>query len=403
MLEQSLSPPSQGVAVVPRILVVTTIDRTLAVHVSPFLCLLEEMGVDLELGCRSTSEAQVRKLDDLGVPRHEIAFSRNPLHPANIKALWQLKGILERGQFDVADVHTPVAAWVTRLAVHLFSRQTKVIYTCHGFHFHAAGHPLQNLLFLALEKLAGTWTDYLVVINREDQAAALRYDLVPPERVRYMAGTGMNTSLFDRSRVDEAEVGRTRQALGLAEGDVLFLVIAEFTPRKRHVDVLHALARLGDSRVHVAFAGAGGLMNQVQVTAATLGIDSQTHFLGYRQDVPTLIRASLATLLTSEAEGVPKSVMESLALEVPAIGTDVRGTRELLEDGCGILVPLGDVQALAEAMRWMITHPGEAAAMGRRGRCRMQGRYELRNALEAQEAVYREALAGNRETGADEI
>jgi glycosyltransferase involved in cell wall biosynthesis len=152
----------------------------------------------------------------------------------------------------------------------------------------------------------------------------------------------------------------------------------------------------------VAFAGAGGLMNQVQVTAATLGIDSQTHFLGYRQDVATLIRASLATLLTSEAEGVPKSVMESLALEVPAIGTDVRGTRELLKDGCGILVPLGDVQALAEAMRWMITHPDEAAAMGRRGRRKMQGRYELRNALETQEAVYREALAWNRETRSNE-
>ncbi len=375
-----------------RVFVVTTIDRTLAGHVYPYVRMLKEMGVKVELGCRSTSEAAARKLDGLGLRRYEIAFSRKPLHLGNIKALGQLIGILGVGDYVVADVHTPVAAWLTRLAVHLCSRQTKVIYTCHGFHFHAAGHPLQNLVFLALEKLAGRWTDYLVVFNREDQTAALRYGIVRRERVRYTAGSGINTDLFDPSRVHEADVGKTRQALGLAEGDVLFLMIAEFTRRKRHVDVLHALARLADSRVHVAFAGAGGLMNQAKVTAVTLGIGSQTHFLGYRQDIPTLIRASLATLLPSEAEGVPKSIMESLALEVPAIGTDVRGTRELLEDGCGILVPLGDVHALAEAMRWMIMHPDEAAAMGRRGRCKMQGRYELQHALEAQEAVYREAL-----------
>ena len=68
----------------------------------------------------------------------------------------------------------------------------------------------------------------------------------------------------------------------------------------------------------------------------------------------------------------------------------------MLEDGCGILVALGDVRALAGAMQWMIAHRDEAAAMGQRGRCKVQGRYELRNALEAQEAVYREALDWNR-------
>jgi glycosyltransferase involved in cell wall biosynthesis len=82
--------------------------------------------------------------------------------------------------------------------------------------------------------------------------------------------------------------------------------------------------------------------------------------------------------------------MESLALEVPVIGTDIRGTRELLDDGCGILVPVGDVQALAEAMRRMTTRTDEAAAMGRRGRRKVQGSYELRNALRQTEALYRE-------------
>jgi glycosyltransferase involved in cell wall biosynthesis len=207
-----------------------------------------------------------------------------------------------------------------------------------------------------------------------------------------MAGSGTDTTRFDPARVDDSDVRRIRQELGLNEDDILFLMIGEYTARKRHGDALRALARLADPKVHLAFAGIGRLMDPTQTTAAALGLGSQTHFLGYRTDIPTLIRASRATILPSSAEGVPACVRESLAMEVPAIGTDVRGTHELLEDGCGILVPSGDVQALAEAMRWMVEHPDEALGMGRKGRQKMPGRYELRHVLQQTEALYREVL-----------
>lgn len=375
-----------------RMLVVTTIDRTMAGHVFPYICLLKDMGIEVELGCRSASKAATGRLDSLGLPRHEIYFARNPLHPANVRALWQLRSILRRGRYHVADVHTPVAAWVTRLAVRLFSRKTRVIYSSHGLPYHSAGPPLRNAAILLLEKLAGRWTDYLVVINREDEEAARRHGLVPARRVRYMPGTGVDTAKFDPALVDVAHVHGLRRELGLKEEDVLFLSIAEFTPRKRQADILHSFARLEDSRIHVAFAGVGRLMDHVRTTASELGVGGRTHFLGYRSDVPVLIRASRATVLTSEAEGVPKSLMESLCLEVPAIGTDVRGTRELLQDGSGLLVPLRDLDALTEAMRWMAEHPDEAAVMGCKGRRRMLEVYDLRWTLELQKAVYLEAL-----------
>ncbi len=372
----------------PRVLVVTTIDRTLAGHVQP----LREMGLEVELACRSTSKVAAQRLEELGLPRHEVAFARKPLRPTNIKALWQLRRILRQGRYAVLDAHTPVAAWLTRLAARLFSTQSTVIYTAHGFHFHSGQHPLRNAVFVALEKAAGRWTDYLVVINREDEAAARRYRIVPAERVRYIPGAGVDTVFFDPRRVDEGDVSSTRQALGLGEEEVLFLSIGEFTGRKRHADGVSALARLGSTRAHLAFAGDGPLIDQVRTLASRLGVVDRTHFLGYRTDITTLIRACRATMLTSRSEGVPKCVMESLALEVPAIGTNVRGTRELLEGGCGILVPLGDVEAVAKAMRWMMDHPEEAAEMGRRGRRKVQGAYELRNVLQHTEALYRRVL-----------
>lgn len=71
------------------------------------------------------------------------------------------------------------------------------------------------------------------------------------------------------------------------------------------------------------------------------------------------------------------NVMESLSLGVPVIGSDIRGTRELLEDGCGTIYPLGDLDRLTDAMNWIVSHPVEAAGMGSRGRAKMLSGYSV--------------------------
>jgi glycosyltransferase involved in cell wall biosynthesis len=104
------------------------------------------------------------------------------------------------------------------------------------------------------------------------------------------------------------------------------------------------------------------------------------------------MRASVATVLPSEQEGLPRCIMESLSLEVPAIGSDIRGVRDLVEGGCGILYPVGDVAALAGAMEWIIGQPDEAQVMCRKGRQKMQGPYALRNTVKAWMALYAEMM-----------
>jgi glycosyltransferase involved in cell wall biosynthesis len=97
-------------------------------------------------------------------------------------------------------------------------------------------------------------------------------------------------------------------------------------------------------------------------------------------------------VLPSEREGLPRSVLESLALGVPAIGCKARGTEELLEDRCGVIVPIGDVGSLSQAMIWMSTNPEEAAEMGRLGRRKVLERYDLPHSLAVTEALYRRIL-----------
>jgi glycosyltransferase involved in cell wall biosynthesis len=303
--------------------------------------------------------------------------------------------------FDIIHVHMPVAAWIGRWAAHLYQPGATIIYTVHGFRFYRGAPLLTNAVFRTLEKVAGRWTDYLITINEEDLQAAKQYRIVDPGRVRYMPGIGVDTARYDPSRIDQGAVSDLWQSLQLDEDSVVFLMMAEFIERKRHKDALLALGQLNDRRVHLAFAGDGRLQGRMEAFARRLGVAERTHFLGFRSDIPVLIKAAQATLLPSAGEGLPRSVLESLALEVPVIGTDIRGTRELLQGGCGILVPVGDVPALVEAMRWVVQFPDQATAMGREGRRKVQGGYDLANALKAQQAIYCEAWVSERGARSD--
>ncbi|MDZ7959734.1 MAG: glycosyltransferase [Aulosira sp. DedQUE10] len=374
-----------------KILMVATIPHTLRGFILPFVPYFCTQGWQVDgMACGISACADcVQEFNNVW----DVEWSRNPLDPRNlIVAPRIIQEVVAQGQYDIVHVHTPVAAFVTRYALKNWQKHKKpqVIYTAHGFHFYRGGKPLKNAAFLTLEKLAGSWTDYLVVINHEDEAAAKHHKLVSPQRLRYMPGIGVDVQYYSSDAISDAEVEQLRQELGLAPETQLLLSVAEFIPRKHPQDVLRAFARLARPEAYLAFAGDGLLLEDMQQLASTLGVQKQIRFLGIRRDIPTLMRAATATILASEQEGLPRSVMESMCLETPVIGTDIRGTKDLLAEGCGLLVKVGDVEALAEAIAWVLDHPQAARTIGKRGRERMAN-YDLRHVIKLHEALYTEA------------
>lgn len=375
---------------------VTTVPLTLTGFLLPFAEHFRGRGFRVDAMARGIGQS----LECLaGFDRvWEADWSRNSLDPRNLgPARRRVREVIAAGAYDLVHVHTPVAAFVTRLALRGSGPAAgpRVIYTAHGFHFYRGGPRLRGAAFRALEALAARWTDYLVVINREDAAAARR--LLPPERVRYMPGIGVDLRRYAPEAVSDCDVARVRAELGLRVSERLFLMVAEFIPRKRHRDALAAFDRLGRTDAHLAFAGRGPLEEAMKQRVAELGLARRVHFLGFRDDIPALMRASVAVLLSSEQEGLPRSAMEALSLGVPVVGTRIRGTTELLEAGCGSLVPVGDVAALAAALGWMLDQPERARQMGQWGRERMT-EYSLDKVIGLHEDLYAEALRGREAT-----
>ena len=381
-----------------KLLIVTTIAGALEDFILPFVHHYRGLGwqVDGVSVDITSNRACVAALDSVW----DVPWSRNPLDPRNLlNAVPKIQDIVVRGNYDLVHVHTPVAAFVTRYAISRLKTKHKpqVIYTAHGFHFHQQGNPLTNQIFLNLERIGGRWTDYLITINREDEAAARKHQLLADERIFYTPGIGLELDKYDRDRVTEAEITAIRQELGLKATDTLLLTVAEFTPNKRHCDQLLALARLNRPEVHLAFAGDGDARADAEKLAQELNLDRQVHFLGFRYDIPALICASRSLLLTSQREGLPRSIMEAFCAATPVIGTKVRGIKDLLADNCGLLVDVGDIAGLSQAIAQMVDDRDLAAQMGANGRQKIET-YDVKYIIEEYTKIYDRAL--NRKTSA---
>lgn len=228
-----------------RLLIVATVSRTHRAFLLPLAYHFRSVGWQVDGMAAGITHCQecVEAYDSV----FENTWSRTPLHPANLtRAAATVRRVVQAGDYDLIHVHTPVAAFVTRYALRGLRRRgrPKIIYTAHGFHFHPSGHPVKNAAFVALERLAGGWTDFLVVINRWDEEAARRYGLVPQERLRYMPGIGIDLQVYHPQAVSTEEVERVRHEVGLRDGQVMLSMVAEFTKNKRHLDVVRALRLL---------------------------------------------------------------------------------------------------------------------------------------------------------------
>jgi glycosyltransferase involved in cell wall biosynthesis len=377
----------------PALLVVATVAGTIGAFLAPFGAHFRALGwrVDAAAAGAASDPRVVAAFETV----HDVPMSRSLRDLRRLAAATgALRRIIATGP-DIVHVHTPIASFLTRLVVRQLPRERRpvVIYTAHGFHFHAGGRAVVNAAFRTAERIAGRWTDRLVVINDEDELAARRHRIVPARRLVRMPGIGLDTAHYDRAAVHPDAVARVREELGIAVGSSVFVIVGELNVNKRQGDAIAALAKLGRADAHLVLAGAGGRRAALEAEARAAGIDDRVHFLGLVADIRPVVRAATAVLLLSTREGLARSVMEALALGVPVIASTARGNRELVGEDGGFVVAIGDIGGLTDAMRWIVDHPQEAERMGERGRDRMVERYDLQIVIRRHEVMYREVLA----------
>ena len=130
-----------------------------------------------------------------------------------------------------------------------------------------------------------------------------------------------------------------------------------------------------ESRLQIA--GDGPIIDELRQRIEHHGMQEQISLLGFRRDADKLIQQSQLFVLSSNYEAMPMTILEALACAVPAVCTDVGGTRYLLSEHEGWLAPAGDASGLADCLLEAFHNPGRRAEKGRAGRTKVVGHYSI--------------------------
>ena len=367
-----------------KILFVATVESHLLNFHIPFMKLLQEKGCEVHVATKFGNRRQ--EFDDIGVIKHNIDFTRSPYSPKVFKSLQQMEKLLREIQFSLVHVHTPVAAFVTRLACQLTNTHP-VLYTAHGFHFYK-GAPLKNwLLYYNMEKLAAHWTDGLITINEEDYKAAQKFKLRKNGKVFFVPGVGVDIVSLEQ-RIASMDRSEKRKELRLSVDTAVAITVGELNDNKNHIQALKALSKLTKANFHYLIVGNGESEQKLKKAVNELMLQDKVSFLGFRRDVPELLAASDVFILTSRREGLPKAVMEAMAAGLPIIATDVRGNRDLVKNGeNGYLVPIDDVEQTAIAIERLIDSEDLRRSMGEKSK-ELAKQYDLQDIIFQMEEIY---------------
>jgi glycosyltransferase involved in cell wall biosynthesis len=191
-----------------------------------------------------------------------------------------------------------------------------------------------------------------------------------------------------------------RDRLGLGREAIVFAVVGHFSTRKGHAVFLDAAARIADcSTAHLyLFAGEGQERQHLERQAKRLALAERVIFTGFLADIlPVYAAADVVVLPSIAGEGLPRALLEAGFLGRPVIGTRLSGTPEFVEDGLtGLIVPPGDVPALADAMLRLGQDPPLRARMGAAAAERVCRLFTIPAMVEGTLATYERAIRGRQ-------
>ena len=321
-----------------RVLMLASVASMIDQFNMPNIALLQKLGYEVDVACNfiegnTCSDARVaelkQKLQDMHVRCYQIDFARNIKHMGqNMKALWQVEGLMKQNNYAFCHCHSPIGGVVVRIAGH--RTRTKVIYTAHGFHFYQ-GAPVMNwLVYYPVEKMLSRWTDVLITINHEDYKLAKKKFKM--KKLTYVPGIGIDTQ---RECLSQKEKEEKRKELGIPQDAFLITNAAEFTPNKNQKTVIEAIEQLHNPNIYFVMCGIGEKKAELEQYVKEHGLEEHIRFVGFRNDLHEILQTSDCFVLSSFREGLSVALMEAMAEGLPVVCGRIRGNVDLIKDGKG--------------------------------------------------------------------
>ena len=326
----------------------------------------------------------IGRMEARGVETHLVHLA--PLF--NPIALWRLIRLLVQKRVTIlqthgarANVYGRIAGWLAGVPV--------VISTVHNSLKDYEVSPFKRWAYVMVLRLTLPLVQRIICVSD-----ATRRDVIDEcpavGRKALTVHNGVDPSSF-RLQPDRQ---KNRLELGIPQGPVL-VTIGRLTEQKGHQYLLAALSGLLDTWPELCclFVGEGEQHETLQRLAQDLGVERACRFVGVREDIADILAAATLCVLPSLSEGFPFVLLEALAMGCPVVATSVNGVPELIDGHrTGLLVPPRDPQALAVAIRSLLSDPLAASRMASAGQALVRERFTVDRMVANTTAVFDAAI-----------
>jgi len=320
--------------------------------------------------------------------------------PKDLAALRAIRRWLERHRPDIVHTHSSKAGILGRIA----ARQAGVpiiVHTIHGMSFNRTQRLPIRWAFRCAEAYCARFTDRLIAVADAMIEQTVRAGVADRSRCITIY-SGMEVEKFDPSLYDAQAV---RRQLGIPPDAVVVVTVARMFRNKGYEQLIPAmgLAVRQEPNLHFLWVGDGPFRDEYLEQARLLGVAERVHLTGLvrPEEVPKYLAAADILAHASQWEGLPRVVVQGLLMGKPAVAFAVDGTPEVVLDGqTGLLVPLNDVQALADGIVRLGRDASLRERLGAAGRQLCLERFDWRVMVQRIEQVYLELAAAKGLAGA---
>jgi glycosyltransferase involved in cell wall biosynthesis len=337
-----------------------------------------------EENCRRLEKAAVRWMLLPALTREVHLFK-------DAQALWQLIRLFRQERPALVHTHTSKAGVLGRVAAW-FARVPVIVHTPHGHVFYGHFGPFRSWAFLQIERALSAITDRLIALTESERQDHLDRAVGKPDRF-VVVPSGIDRERFGRARVQGKQ---QPEWFGCPPNALVVGSVGWLTDIKGHQYLIEAIAKLKQDfpALHLVIVGSGERHDALLQQAESAGLRDAVHLLGHRDDIDVCLAGMDLFVLPSLNEGMGRALIEAMSAGLPVIASRVGGIPAVIShERTGLLVPPGDADALADALRRLLDRPEWATQLGGAASRSVDSRYASVSMVHAIESIFTEALS----------
>ncbi|MCK5146602.1 glycosyltransferase family 4 protein [bacterium] len=307
----------------------------------------------------------------------------------DVRALIAMTRLIRREKYDIVHTHSSKPGFLGRLAAKLAGTPV-IVHTIHGFPFNDFMSKIKHDFFVNLERWASGLTDKLITVSELNRQKAIKLRLAPAQKFQTIY-SGIQFASFDKPVDSEA----LRKNLNIAKHIKIIGFVGRLSPQKDPLCLVESMPEIlrHHPESHFLIVGDGELRCDFEARAHQLNVSENICILGFREDVPQLLRVMDLFVLSSRWEGLGRSLTEALYCGLPCVATAVEGVPELITDSeTGRLVPPQNPEALAQAVIDMLDDMNAAQIMAIAGQKRVRRLFDVRQMVRQIDLLYQAQL-----------